>query len=429
MPLKILATADLHLGKSSSSLPESIPESSTRHTLEQLVKCAKDYQVDILTLSGDIVDQDNQFYEADGPLRNAFDQLKKAGISIYMVAGNHDHKVLSQLVKENKYEHVKLLGRDGKWESVNLDVDNSNIQLLGWSFTKSHIIEDPLQQLDSSMPDPNKFTIGLLHGEVDTPDSQYAPITLSNFNNSPVDAWILGHIHKPELKERDPFIVYTGSPHALSPAEPGVHGPLLIEISEADEITSRPVPLSPIRYEALNLTVNEQDTQDSLRENVTSAIKNKSMDFAEELDTVVSLVYDIILTGNHPTPEQVKIWLQPAVEDYSLPLDTGTNVTIRKIKNHLQPAVGDLETLAKQTTPTGIIADTMLAIQNGSSTPFLENMIEEWREKTRKMNNSGTYSPLSSSGLQDQDDDIARQYILQECKSLLSTLIAQQENQ
>ena len=64
--MKILATADLHLGKQSSNVSRELRESSVTFTWNRIVKYAVEEQVDALLLAGDVVDRDNRFFGAPG---------------------------------------------------------------------------------------------------------------------------------------------------------------------------------------------------------------------------------------------------------------------------------------------------------------------------------------------------------------------------
>ena len=72
MAIKILATGDLHLGKKSSSVPESAEEGSSKFTWNRIIDLSIRNGIDILALTGDIVDQDNRYFEAIGPLQTGF---------------------------------------------------------------------------------------------------------------------------------------------------------------------------------------------------------------------------------------------------------------------------------------------------------------------------------------------------------------------
>jgi DNA repair exonuclease SbcCD nuclease subunit len=78
MPIKILATADLHLGKSSADV--SGLHASTKYTWQKIIDYCIHNQIDVLVLCGDIVDWDNRYFEAIGPLQKGFEDLYKHGI-------------------------------------------------------------------------------------------------------------------------------------------------------------------------------------------------------------------------------------------------------------------------------------------------------------------------------------------------------------
>jgi DNA repair exonuclease SbcCD nuclease subunit len=66
--IKAIATGDLHLGKRSHIRDQSADKLSTRYTWNKIVEWCTGNSVDLLLLTGDIVDRDNKFFEAVGPL-------------------------------------------------------------------------------------------------------------------------------------------------------------------------------------------------------------------------------------------------------------------------------------------------------------------------------------------------------------------------
>ena len=64
--MKILACSDIHIGR----IP-SIPDTSLASSVsawDAIVEQALDKHVDVVVLSGDVVDQDDAWFEAYGPL-------------------------------------------------------------------------------------------------------------------------------------------------------------------------------------------------------------------------------------------------------------------------------------------------------------------------------------------------------------------------
>ena len=428
MALKILATGDLHLGKKSSSVSGSAEESSTIFTWNRLVDWSIRNGINILVLTGDIVDQDNRYFEAIGPLQSGFEKLKQADIAVYMVAGNHDYNVLPQIVGTGKHENVHLLGINGTWEVKTFSENGEQIQFVGWSFPNQFVTKDPLLSFNGISIDSNHTTIGLLHGDVNNPDSKYAPLDSDKLLNKSVNVWILGHIHKPQvLRESDPNICYPGSPHALSSKEPGAHGPILLTIENKDDIVINRVSLSPVRYENISIDITNGSDEESLRDTVTFSLLNCANSKIEELENVSFLIYDVSLEGEHASIKDLEIWTIPIVDDYEHELETETRLSVRKVFINARPKLENIEELAKQSSPAGVLAKTIFAIRNEDTTEFLDELFEKWKLNYKKINKAGIYQSLRATGkLDDKTDQEARQYILHECNRLLGELIGQQ---
>lgn len=430
MALRILATGDIHIGKQSSSIKHDAEQSATKYTWNSIVDYAIKNEIDVLALTGDIVDQDNRYFEAIGPLQFGFEKLKESNISVYMVAGNHDFDVLPQLVGSEKYSNVHLLGANGTWEMKTFSKNDEKIQFVGWSFPKRHFNEDPFLTFEISGIDPNLTTIGLLHGDVDEPNSNYAPININNFLQRSVHAWLLGHIHKPQtLRESEPIVCYPGSPHALSSKEQGIHGPILLTIQSPTDIQIEGVSLSPVRYETLSIDITDKENKDSIRDAVTSKLFEDAHSNIIDLEKVSFLIYDITLIGQHSNIRDLETWVSPITHDYEQELDTTeTRISVRKILIDVQPKVENMETLAQESSPAGVLAKTILALQSGETTDFADNLIKQWKSIHTSMTHAGAYQPLrASERFEIEENQESTQYLLNECSRILTELIGQQE--
>src|SRR5699024_5329588 len=106
MAMKILVTGDIHLGRRSGAIDSSSLHGSTRYIWEEIVNRAILYSVDVVVLTGDVVDRDNRYFEAIGPLQEGFEKLENAGIQVVAVAGNHDFDVLPELLDARHFSNV-----------------------------------------------------------------------------------------------------------------------------------------------------------------------------------------------------------------------------------------------------------------------------------------------------------------------------------
>lgn len=423
MGIKILATADLHLGKRSSDVMGD--HASTKFTLNTIVKYCIERGVDVLLLCGDIIDWDNRFFEAYGPLQDAFDRLGKQDIQVYLVAGNHDFDVLPQIIKTGNNKHVHLLGQNEKWEVQKYTKNGHTIQFVGWSFSKRFVKESALLNWSQGILDPNYQTIGLLHGDTDAVNSLYGPISLDDLRNTNVALWLLGHIHKPQKLAEQPLVWYTGSPQALSAKEPEVHGPLLITISPNQPLTIKKIAMSPVRYENITIDITGIENDDELREKVVYSLNEDAERKIIELEEVKSLIYHIKLIGKSSLANEIEFWKKEIVEHSARLNTTGTSISVRRVDCQIQPEVLDLKKLAQQSSPAGILANTILTIEENRTDPFLEELIKDWEAKIEHANRVGVYSPLSGERKMKNTPENARIALKDECNRLLGELMNQ----
>lgn len=420
--IKILATADLHLGRSSSNVVGE--HASTKFTLQNITQYCIDKNIDILLLCGDILDWDNRFFEAYGPLQNAFDQLGQHEVEVYLVAGNHDFSALPQIIETGNNPHVHLLGKYETWEVKSFSKYGQTVQFIGWSFARRYVKESALDTWDASILNPNYPTIGLLHGDIDVHQSNYGPIRSDDLRHTNIALWILGHIHRTQKLLDKPQVWYTGSPQALSAKEPGIHGPLLITIAADQTLEVEQIPMSPIRYEAISIDITGVQTENELRDKIVYHLDEAAGKLIEELEEVKSLVYQITLVGRSHLAQEMEDWKKTVI-DHQVRLETGTQISVRRVDTSIRPAISDLNQLAQQSSPVGILAHTILAIEENRTDEFLEGLIEDWMQQITHVNRIGTYSPLNDERKLENTSEQAKLAIKAACNRLLGELLNQ----
>ncbi|MGC9330976.1 MAG: metallophosphoesterase family protein [Bacteroidales bacterium] len=432
MAVKILATGDIHLGKRSSDVPQDARKIATQHTWNRMVDYAIDTGIDAILLSGDIVDQDNKFFEANKALETGCTKLNENNIPVCMVAGNHDHDVLPEVIKTKNFNNIHLLGANDKWELKTLNTKNGNIQIAGWSFPSTYVHYNPLTRSRFTMENinPDIPAIGLLHADYGMTSSIYAPVQEQDFFNKNIDMWILGHIHKPGLlSDTQGKILYAGSPHALSSKEPGKHGPLLLTILSKNNITHEWMDFSPVRYEKLSIDTGTPESVNNIRSIIVTELRKNAANIQKTSPNLRYLVYDIEITGNFREHTLIRS-LQQEITNEAIIEDSNLTTSVRKLHNKLKPAGANLKDLAKQSSPAGILADTILKLENNETSPFIKDLMEKWKKKQKEVISSKTYSTLFHDYDTDNTDidNEARKYILEICNHTLDALLLQTKN-
>jgi DNA repair exonuclease SbcCD nuclease subunit len=411
--LRILCTGDIHLGRNPTRIPiDRVPDQtpySTRAIWERIVALAIEEQVDALLISGDLVDHDNRFFEALGPVEAGIDRLADAGIPVVAVAGNHDYDVLPALA--DRYgERFRLLGRNQRWDRFTLrDADGrARLHIDGWSFASEHVTHDPLltYALDRVSDAP---VIGLLHTDVDQTSSRYAPTRLADLTASPVVAWLIGHVHAPSLRGGNgvPPVLYPGSPAPLDPGEPGVHGVWFLEIEPGESARFTFQSIAPLRY--ANISIDLSGVADA--NEAGTRIFDKLRADAESINTRYTL-YRIGLTG------RTSLGPERHGKFNDIRAQHTDRWSIEQLLDLTRPEI-DLDALALESSPPGAIARLLRSLQ----LPEHENnLTERAREEVASLRNTAHYANLA-----ELEPPNSRDLVEQAAWSLLEALFADQE--
>lgn len=195
--MKIIHAADLHLGSSYILLPyekQIKRRAQLLETFSLLVDYAKENDIHIILLAGDVFDKDKVkksdkdfFY---GVIENNKD------ITFLYLKGNHDIK---SLIERNDISNLKTF--NDKWSQYVFDnVCISGIEL---NEINSKTIYDTLSLT------PNMFNIVMIHGQesysIVNPNTD---IIINNFKNKNIDYIALGHIHTCSIKQLDKKTTY-----------------------------------------------------------------------------------------------------------------------------------------------------------------------------------------------------------------------------
>ncbi len=274
MAFSFLTAGDIHLGRRPARVPvdQDASEFAPRRVWRALVQTAIAQQVDAIALTGDVVDQDNRFYEAFSDLQDGVQQLVNEGIRVLAVAGNHDFDVLPRLARQ--IDGFDLLGEGGTWETISLSSrDGTSVRFVGWSFPRRHVTENPLASYRTTTD--NMPTIGLLHCDCQTQASSYGPVPLADLKGRDLDVWALGHIHSGgPLGDGSPVVFYTGSPQGLDPSEVGPHGAWLVTLEPGQQPKLEQEPLAALQWERVDIPLDGATTESAMEQAVTQSMQS-----------------------------------------------------------------------------------------------------------------------------------------------------------
>jgi len=390
---QILCTGDVHLGRRPARVPLDDDTLSVKTVWERFIETALDRRVDAVVLTGDVVDSENQMYEAFGTLDRGIRRLLDAEIEVVAVAGNHDHEAVPRLVRSVDREGVHLLGQGGGWDQVCVEGrgQGASLRFVGWSFSQPHQYSSPLDTL--SVPEGESPTLGVLHCEAGVEDGQYAPVQREALARAPVTAWLLGHIHAPSPHwEAGQLQLYPGSLQPLDPGERGTHGAWLVEV-EGETVTAQKCPLASLRYEEAEVQVSGFETPEEVEEAVLRTVRDRLSAAGEGAPHLSHVVYRIVLQGRTNHHREIQAMMDDMVHTLRPEVDQVTG-SIDAVELRTRPDY-DLEALAQSDDPAGVLADLLIHLEEETVEPDrVKQVLRRASTATRKVHESSRYEPL-----------------------------------
>lgn len=223
MSLKLLHTADLHLGMTfqSRQYPAHVQQQLVEaryESLDQVVTLAQEEACDLIVIAGDLFHRINI---AADQVSRTLDILKKFPGIIAFLPGNHDyyepHNQLWTALNELVFEELYLLTERRPY---NLNDAGLDLVLYPAPCDSKHSAENRIDWIRELPEKPRaRWHIGIAHGTIQgiSPDfnDQYFPMDAKDLNTIGLDHWCLGHTHVPYPNQpeagRQPFI-YSGTP-------------------------------------------------------------------------------------------------------------------------------------------------------------------------------------------------------------------------
>ncbi|MEX2541834.1 MAG: DNA repair exonuclease [Trueperaceae bacterium] len=402
--VRLLCAADIHLGKQPSRVPASLLDSYAPRALSptaawfRLVDTALSERVDAVVLAGDVVEQSDDFYEAYADLRKGVERLAEAGVRVLGVAGNHDVDVLPRLAAA--VSGFTLLGAGGEWEELTLEgTGGARLRLLGWSFPRDTVSLNPLAQ---QLPERGtEITIGLLHCDRDGAVGRYAPVRSADLQAAALDAWLLGHVHKPDPMSGSQPIGYLGSLTGSHPGERGARGAWLLEVS-GGRPTMQHLPLAPLRWEELEVPVDELAEAEEVHGRIEAAIDGLHETLAAQAYLPIAVGCRLTLTGR--SRHRAAIWraLQAADPRARPHPRDGIDYFIHDLRLRALPAV-DLEELARVPDPAGLLARRLLLIRGPEDAEERAELLRSARARLEPIAERRQFRPLAEPPLPDAE--------------------------
>jgi exonuclease SbcD len=363
--INLVCAADLHLGRQVRPRGSREQKCYVVQAWERLVNLCLDNGADALLLGGDLIDKDGLFIEMHGIFRKGILRLLDQGIAVIAIAGNHDAKVLDQFNRALGLSGFCLLGADGNWERKSFIFRGRTLHVDGISFKDSFMRDNPLLNCKWEPVPKEDVLIGLLHCDVDVVGSKYAPVRSSDFYGLPHNAWILGHIHiAQEVHQERPLVRYCGSLQGLDISECGPRGAWKLTIDSYGTVTSKFLPLAPLRWELASIDLSEVSSQD-WEDLVLKQIEQKLSAQIEQSEGIERVGLRLKFEGRSKIYRELRYHLLRIQEQEGAGFTSEGRwipYFIESIQNNTRPEL-DLRSLAEGRTIVATLAKKLLQIQ------------------------------------------------------------------
>lgn len=337
---KFLHAADVHLDSPLHKLDlyEGVPvdefRQATRRAFVNLIEMAISENVAFVLIAGDLYDGDWKDYNTGLFLVNQMARLHDQNIPAFIIAGNHD--AANKITKTLRFPDNVHLFPSAK--PATFQIENINVALHGQSFSSAVVKKD----LSQSYPDPAKgfYNIGLLHTCANGREGHepYAPCSIDQLNNKGYDYWALGHVHKHEILQVDPPIVFSGNTQGRHIREIGPKGCVLVSVDDSGLSEIEFKPLDVVRWEVADVDATNVDRGYE----VVDRFKQRLEQLIEENQNM-PLAVRVYVKGETPVHDEMLSDMERwSNEIRSTAMDVGNDkVWVEKIKFRTRLPVSD----------------------------------------------------------------------------------------
>jgi len=345
--LKFVHAADLHLDAPFRSLPAAqaaARRQNQRELLHRLITLCEEEQAAFLLLAGDVFDGQQVYPETVEALCAA---LGSTAMPVFISPGNHDCLSATSPYRTAQFpKNVHVFTT----QTLAAQPVGQEAVIYGHAFTAPTSQLHPLAGF--SAPNDGRFHIGLVHGDLNAPQSVYGPVLREEIAASALDYLALGHVHQPSAPAQagQTVYAYAGCPEGRGFDECGDLGCYVVTLTHDHPAELRFAPLANRRYFSRTIDGGEEadweklvaqcldgiTTQDALRIILTGEVAENRPDLAALQAKFTTAVAS--LTLRDATTAAQNLWAR--MEEDSL-----TGLFLRELRRRWDEPEADHEAL------------------------------------------------------------------------------------
>jgi exonuclease SbcD len=293
--VKFIHAADIHLDSPLTGLsaypdaPVEMLRTATRDAFTNLVTEAIEQPVDFMVIAGDLYDGTWKDHNTGIYFGKEMGRLKKAGIPVYVLFGNHDAE--SEMTKKLQLPDNVFTFDTRKPNTFCLK--HLKVALHGRSFKEKETLENLAAGYPA--PVPEMFNIGVLHTalEGNAAHATYAPCSLDELHAKGYHYWALGHVHEHQIWEGASTVVFPGNLQGRHIRETGPRGAIIVTANEHGIQDIKRLFVDVLRWTSLEVDVTACN---SLAE-VVGLIGKALDELVESSPPTIPIAARVIVTG------------------------------------------------------------------------------------------------------------------------------------
>ena len=296
--MKFIHAADIHLDSPLTGLsayadaPVNMLRTATRDAFTKLVTEAIEQQVDFMVIAGDLYDGTWKDHNTGIYFCKEMGRLKKAGIPVYLLFGNHDAE--SEMTKKLQLPDNVFTFDTRKPTTFRLE--HLKVALHGRSFKEKETIENLATGYPA--PVPGMFNIGVLHTalEGNSAHANYAPCSLDELHAKGYHYWALGHVHEHQIWTGASTVVFPGNLQGRHIRETGPRGAMIVTADEYGIQEIKRLFVDVLRWTSLEVDATECNTLSEVVGLIDEALDRLVENSASTILTAVR----VTVTGKTP---------------------------------------------------------------------------------------------------------------------------------
>ena len=272
---RFIHAADIHLDSPLKGLeqyegaPVEVIRTAPRAALINLVDLAIDESVTFVLIAGDLYDGDWRDYNTGLFFRQQAQRLHDAGITLYLISGNHDaaNRMTRNLQLPKNVTFFSATQAETKL------IPELDVAIHGQSFASTAVYDNLAHNYPAAQS--GCINIGLLHTCATGSEGHesYAPCSLEDLKAHNYDYWALGHIHIREILCNDPLIAFSGNIQGRHIRETGPTGCLLVTVDDERRLSPEFRALDVLRWERATVDLTGARSLEEALDRVSSEME------------------------------------------------------------------------------------------------------------------------------------------------------------